>query len=65
MRKQFLIPVLVGILALGAAPAFAQSATVVMRNGDRVQAQLLDLEAVVALLHPGVTFTGDVKSSSG
>jgi sorbitol-specific phosphotransferase system component IIA len=43
MRKQFLIPVLVGILALGAAPAFAQSATVVMRNGDRVQAQLLDM----------------------
>ncbi len=43
MRKQFFIPVLVGILALGAAPAFAQSATVVMRNGDRVPAQIIDM----------------------
>jgi len=43
MRKQFLIPVLVGILALGAAQAFAQSATVVMRNGDRVQAEVIDM----------------------
>ena len=43
MRKQFLIPVLVGILALGAAQAFAQSGTVVMRNGDRVQAEVMDM----------------------
>jgi len=43
MRKQFLIPVLVGILALGAAQAFAQSATVVMRNGDRVRAEVIDM----------------------
>jgi hypothetical protein len=43
MRRQFLIPVLVGTLALGAAQAFAQSATVVMRNGDRVQAEVMDL----------------------
>ena len=43
MRKQFFIPVMVGILALGAAQAFAQSATVVMRNGDRVQAQIIDM----------------------
>jgi hypothetical protein len=43
MGKQFLIPALVGILALGAAQAFAQSATVVMRNGDRVQAEVRDM----------------------
>ena len=43
MRKLFFIPVMAGILALGAAQAFAQSATVVMRNGDRVQAEVLDM----------------------
>ena len=49
MRKHFLIPVLVGILALGAAQAFAQSATVVMRNGDRVQAEVRDMSRVFSL----------------
>ena len=49
MRKQFLIPVLVGILALGAAQAFAQSGTVVMRNGDRVQAEVRDMGANFSL----------------
>jgi hypothetical protein len=49
MRKPFLIPVLVGILALGAAQAFAQSATVVMRNGDRVQAEVRDMSRVFSL----------------
>ena len=43
MRKHFLIPVLVGILALSAAQAFAQSATVVLRSGERVQAEVMDL----------------------
>jgi hypothetical protein len=43
MRKQFLIPVLAGILALGAAQAFAQTATVVMRNGERVRADIVDM----------------------
>ena len=43
MRKQLLIPVLVGILASGAAQAFAQSAAVVMRNGDRVRADVIDM----------------------
>lgn len=43
MRKHFFIPLLVGMLALSAAQAFAQSATVVMRNGDRVQAQVIDM----------------------
>ena len=43
MRKQFFIPVMVGMLALGAAQAFAQSGTVVMRNGDRVQAEVRDM----------------------
>ena len=43
MRKPFLIPILAGMLALGAAQAFAQSATVVMRNGDRVRADVIDM----------------------
>ena len=43
MRKAFFIPLLVGILALGAAQAFAQSATVVLRNGDRLQAEVRDM----------------------
>lgn len=43
MRKQFLVPALVGMLALSAAQAFAQSATVVMRNGDRVRADVIDM----------------------
>jgi hypothetical protein len=45
MRRHFLIPVVVGILALGATQASAQSATVVMRNGDRVRADVLDMGA--------------------
>jgi len=43
MRKQFVIPVLMGMLALSAGEAFAQSGTVVMRNGDRVQAEVRDM----------------------
>ena len=43
MRKQFLIPVLVGVLVSGAAQAFAQSATVVMRNGERLRADVMDM----------------------
>ena len=43
MRKHLLIPVLAGILALGAAQAFAQTATVVLRNGDRMQAEVMDM----------------------
>ena len=43
MRRQFFIPVLVGILALSAAQAFAQTATVVMRNGERVRAEVIDM----------------------
>lgn len=43
MRRHFLTPILVGILALGAAQAFAQTATVVMRNGDRVRADVIDM----------------------
>lgn len=46
MRKQFFIPLMVGMLALGATTqALAQSATVVMRNGDRVRADVLDMGA--------------------
>src|SRR4030095_11172277 len=45
MRKQFFIPMMVGILALGATQVFAQSATVVMRNGDRVRADVVDMGA--------------------
>ena len=43
MRKDFFIPVIVGMLALSAAQAFAQSGTVVLRNGDRVQAEVRDM----------------------
>jgi hypothetical protein len=43
MRKHFFIPVMLGMLALSAAQAFAQSATVVMRNGDRVRADVIDM----------------------
>ena len=43
MRKHLLIPVLAGILALGAAQAFAQTGTVVLRNGDRMQAEVMDM----------------------
>jgi hypothetical protein len=43
MRKQLFVPMLVGMLALGAVQAFAQSATVVMRNGDRVRADVIDM----------------------
>jgi hypothetical protein len=43
MRRQFFIPVMLGMLALSAAQAFAQSATVVMRNGDRVRAEVIDM----------------------
>ncbi len=45
MRKPLFIPVLLGMLALGATQASAQSATVVMRGGDRVQAEVLDMGA--------------------
>jgi hypothetical protein len=43
MRKQLFIPILVALLTMSAAQAFAQSATVVMRNGDRVQAEIIDM----------------------
>ena len=43
MRKPLLIPVLLGILTLGASQAFAQNATVVLRNGDRMQAEVMDM----------------------
>ena len=43
MRKQFLIPALAGMLALGAADAFAQSATVVTRSGERFRADIMDM----------------------
>jgi hypothetical protein len=36
---------MVGIFALGATQVFAQSATVVMRNGDRVRADVVDMGA--------------------
>jgi hypothetical protein len=45
MRKKLVIPALLGIFALTAAQAFAQSATAVMRNGDRVRVDVLDMGA--------------------
>ncbi len=49
MRKQFFVPIMVGFLALGATQVFAQSATVVMRNGDRVRAEVMDMGANFSL----------------
>ena len=43
MRKQFFIPLAAAMLALGAVQAYAQSATVVMRNGDRLRADVIDM----------------------
>ena len=39
------MPMMMGIFALGATQVFAQSATVVMRNGDRVRADVVDMGA--------------------
>ncbi len=45
-RPLFIVPaLLLGVLAFGAAQAFAQAATVVMRNGDRVRADVVDMGA--------------------
>jgi hypothetical protein len=49
MRRQFFVPIMVGVLALGATQAFAQTATVVMRNGDRVRAEVMDMGANFSL----------------
>jgi hypothetical protein len=49
MRKQFFVPIMVGVLALGATQVFAQTATVVMRNGDRVRAEVMDMGANFSL----------------
>ena len=76
MRKQFLVPILVGIFALGAAQAFAQNATVVMRNGDRMQAELVDMGAYLTFRLNGterqvpindvvlIDFTGNARNIS-
>jgi len=55
MRKQLFVPMLVGMLALGAVQAFAQSATVVMRNGDRVRADVIDMGRAFTLNVNGQT----------
>jgi hypothetical protein len=77
MRKQFVIPVLVGMLALSAGQAFAQSATVVLRNGDRVQAEVIDMGRDISLNVNGqprrvpigdvvlLDFAGDGRNVSG
>ncbi len=49
MRRQFFVPMMVGVLALGATQVFAQTATVVMRNGDRVRAEVMDMGANFSL----------------
>ena len=43
MRKQVLVPILAGLIALSAAEVFAQTATVVMRNGERLRADVVDM----------------------
>jgi hypothetical protein len=77
MRKQFVIPVLVGMLALSAGQAFAQSATVVLRNGDRVQAEVIDMGRDLSLNVNGqrrtfavsdvvlIDFAGNARNISG
>jgi hypothetical protein len=77
MRKQLFVPMLVGMLALGAVQAFAQSATVVMRNGDRVRADVIDMGRNFTLNVNGQTrevpigdivlidFAGDGRNVSG
>lgn len=77
MRRQFFIPVMVGMLTLSAAPAFAQSGTVVMRNGDRVQAEVRDMGQNFSLRVNGqprqvpigdivlIDFTGNGRDISG
>jgi hypothetical protein len=74
MRKQFLIPAIVGIFVLGSTHAFAQSATVVMRNGDRVRADVVDMGANFTLRINGqeqqvpindvvlINFAGDARN---
>lgn len=49
MRKTLLTSALAAVLVFGAAQAFAQPATVVLRNGDRVQADVLDMGANLTL----------------
>jgi hypothetical protein len=77
MRKPFLIPILAGMLVLSAAQAFAQSATVVMRNGERVRAEVIDMGRNFTLNVNGQTrqvpigdivlldFAGDGQNVSG
>src|SRR5688572_4481407 len=77
MRKHLTIPVLVGMLALSAVQAFAQSATVVMRNGDRLRADVMDMGRNFSLRVNGeprqvprgdivlIDFAGDGRSVSG
>ena len=76
MRRQFLIPVLVGMLALVAGQVFAQSGTVVLRNGDRIQAEVRDMGRELNLRVNGaprsipigevvlIDFTGDGRNIS-
>jgi hypothetical protein len=45
MRRLLMVPVVVAVLMLGTLQAFAQSATVVLRNGDRLQAEVVDMGA--------------------
>jgi hypothetical protein len=43
MRKTLIIPALLAILALGAAQAYAQTATVVTHSGQRIRGQLVTM----------------------
>ena len=45
MRRLLMLPVILGMLLVGVVPLFAQSATVVLRNGDRMQADVIDMGA--------------------
>jgi hypothetical protein len=77
MRKQFFIPVMVAMLALSAGQAFGQSAMVVMRNGERVRAEVMDMGRNLSLTVNGqprqvalgdvvlIDFAGDGQNMSG
>jgi hypothetical protein len=44
MRKTFIIPALLAMLVVGAAQAFAQTATVVTQSGQRIRGQVVDMQ---------------------
>ena len=77
MRRHFLMPILAGLIALSATDAFADTATVVMRNGERLRADVIDMGRAFSLNVNGqprsvpigdvvmLDFAGDGRNVSG